>query len=217
MNNQNQINTTVDLLTTRGYAILENLAGLDAMSRVEQELSLHFSQVDSTDEVNHTKRIHSRVLAGATELQSRMIDPVILGVMDRLLGDNCVKYQLSSIQGIEVHPGASKQGLHRDDDIFFIPHPHPVFEVNVMWAVTDFTAENGATHLIRNSHNWPSGRTPSGETEIQAEMKRGSALIWLGSTWHGAGANQTANRPPPSPQKRCSLPSRAGYNGVQTP
>ena len=58
-----------------------------------------------------------------------------------------------------------------------------------MWAVTDFTAENGGTLLVPGSHRWPKGRRATEEEIVSAEMEAGSVLIWLGGTLHGAGAN----------------------------
>lgn len=184
-----RLDTVVAALEAQGYAIVEGLAAPDEIAAVGAELRPHFDA--QAERRNATARIHSRVLGGAPALQRRMIDPLVLGVMERLLGPHCVRFQLSSIQGIEVGPGAADQELHRDDDIFRLPHPHPVFEVNVMWAVTDFTAGNGATRVVPGSHLWPSGRKPEPGTETAAAMPAGSALFWLGSTWHGAGANRT--------------------------
>ena len=175
-----RIDAAVGALQDDGYAIVERLASPQTMRDIAAQLRPHFDAVAPADRGNATARIHSRVLAGAPALQDRMIDPVVGGVLDRLLGPTCVRYQLSSVQGIEVFPGAADQGLHRDDDIFRLPHPHPVF-----------TAENGATRVVPNSHLWPSGRTPEPGGEIIAAMAAGSALLWLGSTWHGAGANRT--------------------------
>jgi ectoine hydroxylase-related dioxygenase (phytanoyl-CoA dioxygenase family) len=81
--------------------------------------------------------------------------------------------------------------LHRDDDIFRLPHPHPCFEINVMWAVTDFTAQNGATRVVPGSHHLASGETPDPCEATAVEMTAGSELMWQGATWHGAGANHT--------------------------
>lgn len=180
---------TIAALEADGYAIVEGLADRGTIASLAAELRPHFDA--QAERRNATARIHSRVLAAAPALQQRMVDPLVMGVMKRLLGPHCVRFQLSSVQGIEVGPGATDQELHRDDDIFRLPHPHPVFEVNVMWAVTDFTAENGATRVVPGSHLWPSGRGPEAGTEIAAAMPAGSALLWLGSTWHGAGANRT--------------------------
>ncbi len=186
-----RIEDAAKLLNTRGYAVIESLAEPSTMDVIAAELRPLFDALTHRGRHNATGRIHSRVLTTVRELQHRMIDPVILGVMDLVLGPNCVRYQLSSVQGIEVHPGAHEQNLHRDDDIFRLPHPHPVFEVNVMWAVTDFTVENGATRLVPGSHLWPSGKTPEPGNETLGVMPKGSVLLWLGSTWHGAGANRT--------------------------
>ncbi len=186
-----RVDAAVGALQDDGYAIVDGLASPEVMRDIATELRPHFDAVAPAERGNATARVHSRVLAGGPALQDRMIDPVVTGVLDRLLGPTCVRYQLSSVQGIEVFPGAADQGLHRDDDIFRLPHPHPVFEVNVMWAVTDFTAANGATRVVPNSHLWPTGRTPEPGGDVVAAMAAGSALLWLGSTWHGAGANRS--------------------------
>ena len=180
-------------LEQNGYAVVDGLADTSDMAALTGDLAPHFAAIDLADAGNQTKRVHSRVLASSPTLQHLVAHPVLLGVLDVLLGPNCVRYQISSVQGIEVHPGASDQNLHRDDDIFRLAHPHPCFEVNMMWAVTDFTAENGATRVIPGSHRLASGKEPDPADAIPAEMTAGSILLWQGATWHGAGANTTDN------------------------
>ena len=187
---KSEISRAVEQLNGQGYTVLERLVPDALMDNVARELEPYFAAADAASS-NNTRRIHSRVLANSPALQNQIVVPDILAIIDQLLAPNCIKYQLSSIQGIEVYPGAVDQDLHRDDDIYRLPHPHPVFEVNVMWAVSEFTEENGATRLIPNSHVWESGRFPGEEQPIHAAMPKGSALLWLGSTWHGAGANRT--------------------------
>ena len=58
-----------------------------------------------------------------------------------------------------------------------------------MWAVSDFTADNGGTLLVPGSHRWPKGRRPREEEIAATEMEAGSVMVWLGGTLHGAGAN----------------------------
>lgn len=58
-------------------------------------------------------------------------------------------------------------------------------------ALVDFTRENGATRLIPGSHQWELERTPEESEGVYAEMPAGSAVIYLGSTIHGGGANST--------------------------
>ena len=45
--------------------------------------------------------------------------------------------------------------------------------------------------FVPRSHLWPHSRHPRIEEATAAEMKRGEALLFLGSTAHAGGANQT--------------------------
>ena len=67
------------------------------------------------------------------------IDPLVLGVLDRVLGT----YQLSAPTGIEIGAGESAQALHPDDALYPVPRPHGELVVNVMWPLDDFTEANG--------------------------------------------------------------------------
>ena len=61
-----------------------------------------------------------------------------------------------------------------------------------MWAITDFTKENGATQVVPGSHKWDKERMPLDEEIENAEMSAGSVFIYTGSVMHGGGANQTS-------------------------
>ncbi len=98
-------------------------------------------------------------------------------------------------QAIQIGPGQAAQPLHRDDTVFLWRHPTGGHEgrVQVICAVTDFTAENGGTLVIPGSHLWDDERQPQTSETIPTVMKAGSALIFLGSTFHAGGANVTAH------------------------
>src|SRR5690606_35243367 len=81
-----------------------------------------------------------------------------------------------------------------DDQLIPLPKPHPPVVCNTMWALTDFTDENGATRLVPGSHRWPDPDPRQRYETVPATMRRGSVLVWHGSLWHGGGANRTAER-----------------------
>jgi ectoine hydroxylase-related dioxygenase (phytanoyl-CoA dioxygenase family) len=96
-------------------------------------------------------------------------------------------------QAIQIGPGQGAQPLHRDDTAFMWRHPTGGREgrVQIICAVSDFTAENGGTLVIPGSHLWDDDRRPDLSEAIPTVMKAGAALIFLGSTFHAGGANST--------------------------
>ena len=98
-------------------------------------------------------------------------------------------------QAIQLAPGQPAQPLHRDDTVFLWRHPTGGREgrVQIICAGADFTAENGGTLVIPGSHLWDDERKPQMSEAIPTVMKAGSALIFLGSTFHAGGANTTAS------------------------
>ena len=119
------------------------------------------------------------------------VEPHILAVMDEFLLKSCRAYQLNLTQAIQIGPGEPQQLIHADDLMFSFEHPGREAMINCMWAVDDFTKENGATLLVPGSHKWPRDRTPEPHEITQGEMPKGSVLIYFGSLLHAGGANRT--------------------------
>ncbi|MFD6063685.1 phytanoyl-CoA dioxygenase family protein [Rhodococcus wratislaviensis] len=105
--------------------------------------------------------------------------------------DETATVQIGTTQCIQIRPGQGLQPLHRDDSLYHTTHPGPQDQVGIMLAVSDFTEENGATRVIPGSHLWDDERMPTVEETIPGEMKAGSALMWLGGTYHGGGQNNS--------------------------
>ena len=62
-----------------------------------------------------------------------------------------------------------------------------------MWAIDEFTEENGATVVIPKSHTWGDERVGERAEAISAVMPVGSVIFFLGTTWHGGGENRSGS------------------------
>ncbi len=119
-------------------------------------------------------------------------DSFMTRIADVLLLPNCEDYLLNTGQLIQIGPGESAQLLHRDEDAWkYFQPPKPLLEVEAMFALTDFTIENGCTQIVPGSHKWEPDREAEPHEIQHAEMEAGSALLYLGTTIHGGGANTT--------------------------
>ncbi|WP_405975704.1 phytanoyl-CoA dioxygenase family protein [Streptomyces sp. NBC_00988] len=127
---------------------------------------------------------------GAAERYLQLPTPVWFGEERAELVANI---QVGVTQLIDIHPGEGSQPLHRDDAVWQWRHPEGGRQarVQIMLAVTDFTADNGGTLVIPGSHLWDDERGPREEETVPTEMTAGSALIWLGATYHAGGTNNT--------------------------
>jgi ectoine hydroxylase-related dioxygenase (phytanoyl-CoA dioxygenase family) len=120
--------------------------------------------------------------------------PVLLGIADRVLADSCAAYQLNIAHVLDRGPGSEQQFVHRDEVVWIhLPQPHPEVQLASVIALVDFTADNGATRVAPGSHRWPADRYPTDDDLVPAEMEAGSAVLYLGSTFHAGGANVTTD------------------------
>jgi ectoine hydroxylase-related dioxygenase (phytanoyl-CoA dioxygenase family) len=161
----------------------------DDLVRLEHELGV--TPAGNDFEGHHTVRIYNLLVHGALYEQIP-VDPTVLPIVEGVLDRGCL---VSSLSSISIDPGETAQPIHADDQLIPIPKPHPPVVCNTMWALTDFTEENGATRVVPESHLWdhdPEYGKPF--PSIPAEMPKGSVLIWHGSLWHGGGANRSDTR-----------------------
>ena len=117
---------------------------------------------------------------------------------DPVLGPNCHHYRLNISGARQVCRGDAHQFLHREMDTFrpFLEHDPdtPERALAIVWALTDFTLENGATRLVPGSHRWPRGRVAEEHEVARAVMPKGSAALWTGKTLHGLAASRDESR-----------------------
>jgi hypothetical protein len=118
--------------------------------------------------------------------------PLYAAVCDAVLLPSCARYILNIAHVLDRGPGSTPQLLHRDELVWnHLPEPHPEVQLASVIALVDFTAENGATRVAPGSHRWPKEQAATDDDLVAAEMPAGSAVVYLGSTIHGGGANVT--------------------------
>ena len=101
-------------------------------------------------------------------------------------------YLLSQAQIINIMTQSPSQPLHVDDGFYPWPRPRPALSIATVFALDDFTFENGATLVVPGSHLWDEARRPTPDDNITAaEMTAGSCILFLGNLWHGAGENSS--------------------------
>lgn len=90
-------------------------------------------------------------------------------------------------------PGAPRQELHRDTYSWqHAPFGENPVALSVMCAMSDFTAENGATWVVPGAHSGsPVDPPPDWGEAVQAEMGKGDALLFRQDLFHAGGANNT--------------------------
>lgn len=180
----------VAALEADGYAVVPAAidAGQVAAARHALEALLAQTPNGRDDfEGRHTRRVYA--LFGKTRaLDAMAVHTLVLGVLDAVLG----QYALSAPTAIAIEPGEVAQPLHPDDAIYPVARPHTELVVNVMWPLGEFTVDNGATRIVPGSHRWGDERPTADTATVAVEMAPGSALLYLGSVWHGGGANRSA-------------------------
>jgi len=187
------LDTMAQTLLSEGYLVVRNLAPELAAEAVDElRADIEAAPVGHTEFLgSRTKRLGG-LLRRSPAVRELVIHPVVMALADRVLQPHCARYQLNFSGIMHLMPGAAAQGLHRDSDIYPFRHPSPPTLMPVMWALSDFTADNGATQAVPGSHLWEEGRSPLVSEITAAEMPAGSALIYLGGTIHGGGSNTSS-------------------------
>ena len=182
-------------LTTTGAAIIERLVDESTVDRMLAEMQPHVEATSygSDNFTGLTTKRTGALLARSVTSRDFVGHPEVLAVVDRVLGPVSTSYQLHLTQMSCIWPGGPAQSLHRDQwcfDMFPFP-PEMDVEVSTIWALDDFTEENGATRIIPNSLFDPASATADVHRTIPATMPKGSVVLYTGRTIHGGGANRS--------------------------
>jgi ectoine hydroxylase-related dioxygenase (phytanoyl-CoA dioxygenase family) len=194
-----------DILERDGAVIVEDILDPALLARLNADMDRHVAAVTpglrnpTMKEMiefygESTIRIDG-LPAKSDSFVDIMLLPQLCETADHFLLPNCKDYLFNTGQLIQIGPGESAQELHCDESAWReVPTPKPQLQIEAMFALSDFTAANGATQVVPGSHRWETGREARPDEVTQAEMHAGSALIYLGTTLHGGGANTTSDQ-----------------------
>lgn len=176
-----------------GFCVLRGAVSADKAASVAFQAGRHFPSVpQSRGYFNgfRTKRLHGLLTRAPATAELALHDRV-LALVETMLAPFCDCLQLNLTQASEIGPGEIAQVPHRDQDMWAGEKGRTEYLVNVMWPLTPFREENGGTRLWPGSHLRQEERQLPPEEALCPELDPGDALMFLGSTLHGAGANRS--------------------------
>lgn len=192
----NDQDSILDTLNEQGYVILENVLDGNLLDQISGELDHWFKKTPKCqgDFYGYDTTRFGSLLSKAPSTQKLALHKDITPLIEKILGPNCDWYQLNIAQAVRIHPGSTQQPPHRDQDMWPCEKSCE-YLVNAIWAIDDFTDENGATIVYPKSHttsedfDYETFEYKTAETTV-AKMPKGSVLFFLGSLIHCGGANK---------------------------
>ena len=174
-----------------GAVILDDVLSEGFIAALREETDPYMEHTSNGEDHfagHHTTRTGG-LLVRSEKCRELIEHDTILNPCNEFLAPYCERVQLHLTQIIRIRPGETAQTIHRDRWAWgkHLSHLEPQF--NTIWAITDFTSENGATQVVPGSTQWPDDQEIQSEQITQAEMKAGSVLVYSGSVFHGGGAN----------------------------
>lgn len=184
----------LEQLRAHGVVVIEALLDRGRLDTLKTQLAPWFAaaQVGEGPFFGRRTRRFGSLFAKAPASAALALDPLTLEPIESLLRANgCDAIELNLTQAIAIDPGETAQLLHRDENLW----PAEIAGermANVMWTLDDFSSVNGATRFVPGSHLWDRKRAPQPGEAVSAVAPAGSAILWLGGTLHGGGANSSA-------------------------
>ena len=174
-----------------GAVILDDVLNESFIAALREETDPYMEHTSNGEDHfagHHTTRTGG-LLVRSEKCRELIEHQTILNPCNEFLAPYCERVQLHLTQIIRIRPGETAQTIHRDRWAWgkHLSHLEPQF--NTIWAITDFTSENGATQVVPGSTQWPDDQEIKPEQITQAEMKAGSVLVYSGSVFHGGGSN----------------------------
>lgn len=178
-------------LARDGYCIIPDVVPSSLLMAVEADLEKDFAHtpLGNGDFYGYRTKRFGSLLKRSQHVARLVLEPTIIGLANTILGKACERIQLNVAQAIEIHPGEVEQFPHCDHDMWAGAKGAHEYLINVIWPISQFTGDNGATRMYPGTHRRQISDLAELGEPVVAECGPGSAICFLGSTVHGAGAN----------------------------
>lgn len=186
---------TAEIIQGKGYILLPDLLSLEETTAA-RNLILELAEAERRNDkllVQGKKERLYGLIYKDNIFASMVQDELILAIVDAVIGEDAI---LGGFSAHILHPGAKSMGIHVDYPYWAMPSPfpkHPILELQVIWLMEDFTADNGSPvfaagtqNLATQPNKWQFRRTAQKITG-----KAGSAIISHGLCWHDTSDNKS--------------------------
>ena len=177
----------LEIIDQDAAVVIDNVLSEGDLIEIQNELQPFLNNdIEGDNEFTgfQTKRVGA-LMARSPKCRELALDPKINALSKKFLEPHCDGYQLHFTSAIQIGPKETAQILHRDRGVWggYVPRKIET-QFATVWAITNFTKENGATQVVPGSHKWDKNRQPQIEEIAYAEMKAGSVFIYTGSVLH---------------------------------
>ncbi len=189
-----EVGAVLEAVHADGACIVENLIDAEQVATLRTELDpvIESSAFGTDGFTGRRTRRSGALLAQAPSSHEVAMHPLVLESAKQFLSPWTSKIQLMLTQTIAIGDGEPAQVLHRDRLAWGGHLPRSIEpQLNTIWALTDFTEDNGATRVVPGSHEWPDGRSATEAEVTQAVMPAGSVIFYSGTVIHGGGENRS--------------------------
>ncbi len=183
----------LEIINRDGALILKGVLSETDIAKFREELDPYMdATANGTDDfVGRSTTRTGGLVSRSAQARDMIMNSQVVAAANAFLEPYCQRIQLHLTQIIRLKPGQGKQEIHRDRWAWgrYLKDVEPQF--NTIWAISDFTIENGATQVVPGSTDWPDDRKAKPEEICQAVMSAGSVLLYTGSVFHSGGANHS--------------------------
>ncbi len=186
---------TEEITQGKGYVVLPDLLSRN-QATAARDLILELAAQEKQDGrlviQGQKERLYGLIYKGDI-FADLVLNKLILSIIEAIIGEDAI---LGGFSAHILHPGAKRMGIHVDYPYWAMPDPFPkspILEIQVIWMMEDFTANNGAPLFVPGSQNLAA--KPNSEQFEQTAEKitgtAGTAIISHGLSWHDTSENKS--------------------------